>query len=445
MQRTRAATQVRRYDAAFASAGSRAARRCALHCGDEGSVATRRFCCFTRSVRSLSDGFCQRACWRATWRELGFSGVRVGAVATATLLGTAVATLIVGAVTNRLGRRRVLFASTLLAAATGIAFASSSSFVPVLLIAVVGTLNPTAGDVSVFLPVEQAILPQTVDASARTSLFARYNLVGALAAATGALLAGGAGAAAPLAGLGSPARHARDVRAVRALALVNLLAYRMLSPSVEPRTIDAATRRCIDRGGRCSGSQGCSPSMRSRGGFVVQSILALWLFRRYGLSVDQAAVIFFAAGIFTAFSFLVAARVAERFGLINTMVFTHLPSNILLILVALMPNVWLAVAMLLARQSLSQMDVPTRQSYVMAVVDEDERAAAASVTGVARSLASSGSPVLAGALLGATTFGWPLVIAGALKSVYDVLLLAQFRSVKPAEEIIPVDARPPRG
>jgi predicted MFS family arabinose efflux permease len=174
------------------------------------------------------------------------------------------------------------------------------------------------------------------------------------------------------------------------------------------------------------------------GGFIVQSMLALWLFERYGLSIGQAGVIFFVAGIFTAFSFLVAARVAERFGLINTMVFTHLPSNILLIVVALMPNVWLAVAMLLARQSLSQMDVPTRQSYVMAVVDADERAAAASVTGVSRSLASSGSPVMAGAMLGATSFGWPLIVAGALKSVYDLLLLRQFQSVKPAEEIVPV-------
>lgn len=402
-----------------------------------------RILLFTRGVRSLSDGFVS-VLLASYLAELGFSGLRVGAVATATLLGTAVATLIVGAVTNRLGRRRVLFASTLLAAGTGIAFASSSSFVPVLLIAVVGTLNPTAGDVSVFLPVEQAILPQTVDASARTSLFARYNLVGALAAATGALLAG------------APTLLHRwldwDLLQVMrgmfvlyaALALVNLLAYRMLTPSVEPRTVTTNAPLHRSRGTvlRLSGLFAIDSF---GGGFVVQSILALWLFRRYGLSVDQAAVIFFAAGIFTAFSFLVAARVAERFGLINTMVFTHLPSNILLILVALMPNVWLAVAMLLARQSLSQMDVPTRQSYVMAVVDEDERAAAASVTGVARSLASSGSPILAGALLGATTFGWPLVIAGTLKGVYDVLLLAQFRSVKPVEEIVPVDSRPPRG
>jgi predicted MFS family arabinose efflux permease len=221
------------------------------------------------------------------------------------------------------------------------------------------------------------------------------------------------------------------------LALVNLAAYRRLSLEAEIQT----ERQTAP----LHGSRGIVLQLSAlfaldafAGGFIVQSILALWLFERYGLSLDQAAVIFFAAGIFTAFSFLVAARVAERFGLINTMVFTHLPSNILLILVALMPNVWLAVGMLLARQSLSQMDVPTRQSYTMAVVDPGERAAAASVTGVARSVSSSGSPVLAGLLLNATTFGWPLVISGALKSAYDLLLLARFRGVRPGEEIVPV-------
>jgi predicted MFS family arabinose efflux permease len=218
-----------------------------------------------------------------------------------------------------------------------------------------------------------------------------------------------------------------------ALAVANLLAYRALSPAVEAsgeRPVRALHR-----------SRGVVMQLSAlfaldafAGGFVVQSMLALWLFERFGLSVDQAGAIFFAAGVCTALSFLAASRVADRFGLINTMVFTHLPSNILLIAVALMPNVWLAIAMLLARQSLSQMDVPTRQSYTMAVVDPDERAAAASVTGVARSVSSAGSPVLAGALLGATAFGWPLVIAGALKSAYDLLLLARFRSLRPEEE-----------
>jgi predicted MFS family arabinose efflux permease len=402
-----------------------------------GSSRDAKVLLFTRTVRSLSDGFIS-VLLASYLARLGFSGVRVGAVATATLLGTAAATLIVGAITNRLGRRRVLLAATLLAAATGVAFAASSDFVPVLLIAVVGTLNPTAGDVSVFLPVEQAILPQTVEASERTRLFARYNLAGALASATGALLAAAPAVLHRWFGWEQLSVMRGMFVLYSSLAVVNLAAYRTLSPAVETR-----------------GTAGNAPLHRSRGvvvrlsglfaidafagGFIAQSILALWLFRRYGLSVDEAAVIFFAAGILTAFSFLVAARVAERFGLINTMVFTHLPSNVLLILVALMPNVWLAVAMLLARQSLSQMDVPTRQSYVMAVVDEDERAAAASVTAVARSLSTSGSPVLAGALLSAATFGWPLVIAGVLKGAYDLLLLVQFRSIKPAEEIVAVD------
>jgi MFS family permease len=402
-----------------------------------GSSRDAKVLLFTRTARSLSDGFVS-VLLASYLAQLGFSGVRVGAVATATLLGTAVATLIVGAVTNRLGRRRVLLVATLLAAATGVAFAASSEFVPVLLIAIVGTLNPTAGDVSVFLPVEQAILPQTVEASERTRLFARYNLAGALASATGALLAAAPAVLHRWFGWEQLSVMRGMFVLYSSLALVNLAAYRTLSPAVETRATAGNAPLHRSRGVviRLSGLFAIDAFA---GGFIAQSILALWLFRRYGLSVDQAAVIFFVAGILTAFSFLVAARVAARFGLINTMVFTHLPSNILLILVALMPNVWLAVAMLLARQSLSQMDVPTRQSYVMAVVDENERAAAASVTAVARSLSTSGSPVLAGALLSVATFGWPLVIAGALKSTYDLLLLVQFRSIKPAEEIIAVD------
>jgi MFS family permease len=390
----------------------------------------------TKSVRSFSDGFVS-VLLASFLAQLGFSGIRVGAVATATLLGTALATLLAGALADRLGRRRVLLAAAVLATGTGLAFASASSFVPVLLIAVVGTLNPSAGDVSVFLPVEQAILPQTVDVAARTRLFARYNLLGALASASGALFAGAPGLMHHWLGWDLLESMRAMFVLYAALAVVNLAVYRSLSPAIEPR--DHKRNAPLHR------SRGVVLRLSSlfaldafAGGFIVQSILALWLFKRYGLSVDQAAVIFFVAGIFTAFSFLVAARIADRFGLINTMVFTHLPSNILLILVAVMPNVWLAVAMLLARQSLSQMDVPTRQAYSMAVVDPDERAAAASVTGVSRSLSSAGSPVLAGALLGASTFAWPLVVAGSLKIVYDLLLLAQFRTVRPEHEAVPV-------
>ncbi|HET6615684.1 MAG TPA: MFS transporter [Dehalococcoidia bacterium] len=390
----------------------------------------------TRTVRSFSDGFIS-VLLASYLSRLGFSGVRIGAITTATLLGTAAATIAAGAVADRFGRRRLLILAAVVAAGTGFAFASSSAFIPILFIALIGTLNPSFSDVSMFLPIEQAILPETVDARDRTALFARYNLLAVLAAASGALFAG------------VPSLLERwfgwDLTdAMRAmfvlyglLALVNLAAYRALSPRIEANRVE--THAPLHRSRNIVfGLSSLFAIDAFAGGFIVQSMLALWMFERFGLSVDQAGLIFFVAGIFTAFSFLVAARVAERFGLINTMVFTHLPSNVLLILVALMPNLWLAVVMLLARQSLSQMDVPTRQSYVMAVVDPDERAAAASVTGVSRSLASSGSPVMAGALLGATSFGWPLIIAGTLKSAYDLLLLRQFRSVKPAEEIVAV-------
>jgi MFS family permease len=180
------------------------------------------------------------------------------------------------------------------------------------------------------------------------------------------------------------------------------------------------------------------------GGLVVQSLLAVWLFERFGLSLGEAGAIFFAAGTAAAFSYLVAAWVAERIGLVNTMVFTHLPSNVLLALVPLMPTAWLAVTFLIARYGLSQMDVPTRQSYVMAVVDPEERAAAASLTGVSRALASATSPALSGFLLGLTTFGIPLLLAGGLKCVYDFALLGKFRALRPPEERLAVASGTPQ-
>jgi predicted MFS family arabinose efflux permease len=172
------------------------------------------------------------------------------------------------------------------------------------------------------------------------------------------------------------------------------------------------------------------------GGLVVQSLLALWLFQRFNLSVATAGTIFFWTGVCSAVSYLFAVRLALRIGLVNTMVFTHLPSNVLLLLVPFMPNLPLAIALLLARSALSQMDVPVRNSYVMAVVPPEERPAAASVTAVPRSLASAAGPLLAGYLLGLSAFGWPLIAAGALKGIYDVLMLALFAKVRPPEEHI---------
>jgi MFS family permease len=388
----------------------------------------------TRVLRSFGDGFVSLVLARYL-SELAFSGFQIGLIATATLLGTSAATLLVGALADRLGRRRVLLAAAVLMCGTGVGFATSSQFVPLLLIALVGTLNPTAGDVSVFLPIEQAILPQTVSDRQRTALFARYNLGGALAAAGGALFAGVPGLLER--GFGWPTLDVlRGMFLLyAAVALAVAMLYSGLSPKAEVE-VRPASRAPLER------SRGVVFQLSAlfavdafAGGLVVQSLLAFWLFERFGLSLGQAGAIFFAAGTAAAFSYLVAAWVAERIGLVNTMVFTHIPSNVLLALVPLMPTVWLAVALLIARFGLSQMDVPTRQSYVMAVVDPEERAAAASITGVSRALASAVSPALAGYLLGVTTFGIPLLLSGGLKTAYDLALLAKFRTLRPPEEL----------
>jgi MFS family permease len=395
----------------------------------------------TRVLRSFGDGFVSVVLARYL-SELDFSGFQIGLIATATLLGTSAATLLVGALADRLGRRRVLLAAAVLMCGTGVGFATSSEFVPLLLIAVIGTLNPTAGDVSVFLPMEQAILPQTVSDRRRTALFARYNLGGALAAAVGALFAGVPGLLER--GFGWPTLDI--LRAMFLLyavvAVLVAILYSRLSPQAEVAT-PAASRVPLSRSRAVVFRLSALFALDAfAGGLVVQSLLALWLFERFGLSLGQAGAIFFGTGTLAAFSYLAAARVAERIGLVKTMVFTHLPSNVLLALVPLMPTVWLAVAFLVARYALSQMDVPTRQSYVMAVVDPEERAAAASLTGVSRSLASATSPALAGFLLGLTTFGIPLLLAGGLKTVYDLALLAKFGTLRPPEEQVDVRSEP---
>lgn len=384
-----------------------------------------------RATRAFGDGFVS-VLLPVYLLALGFDALAVGALSTATLIGSAALTLLVGFHANRFGRRHLLLAASLLMLATGAAFAAVHTFWPLLLIAFVGTLNPSSGDVSVFLPLEQSLLPQTTEAKARTALFARYGVAGTLAAAAGSLCAG-------VPALLS-ARLALDVTsAIQVLfgvyALLGLVAfalYRRLSPAIEPQRVEQAPLR---ESRKTVFTLAALFSLDSfGGGLVVQSLLALWLFQRYDLSLQAAGSLFFWTGVLAAGSFLLAVPLAERFGLIKTMVFTHLPSNVLLLLVPFMPSLQLAVACLLARSALSQMDVPTRGSYVMAVVPPPERAAAASVTSVPRSLASALGPLLAGLLLAVSPFGWPLVAAGVLKGIYDLLLLAMFVRVHPPEE-----------
>ena len=398
----------------------------------EGATADARRLLETRAIRAFGDGLVSVVLVPAL-ALAGLSSRRIGAVITATLVGSAVVTLGVGLRGHGLGRRRLLRVAALAMVATGIGFAVVTRFWPLLLVAFVGTMNPSAGDVSIFLPTEQALLPQTVADSGRTALFARYALAGSLLGAVGSLAAGVPELLSRHGVVSRSVALRGSFLAYAALGLLVLWRYAGLSPAVEPHTTVPAplgpSRRIVYRLAALFSLDSLG------GGFVVQALLALWLFRRFGLSVAVAAQIFFWTGLLSAMSALVAVRLARRIGLVRTMVFTHLPANALLALTPFMPNLGLAIACLLARSALSQMDVPVRTSYVMAVVTPAERSAAASVTNVPRSLVSAAGPFLAGWLLERTTFGWPLVIGGVLKGVYDLLLLAMFVGVRPPEEL----------
>jgi len=387
-----------------------------------------------RGVRALGDGFVSLTL-PLYLLALGYSPLQVGLVSTATLLGSAVLSFSVGLYARRIGYRRALLGAALLMLATGVAFSAVRDFWPLLIVAFVGTLNPSSGDVSAFLPLEHAVLADVASAANRTRTFARYSLVGALCGALGALLA-----AVPQ--MVTDALHVPWRLALQgmfllyaALGLAAWLLYRRLP--VRTGDADAASRReapLRDSRRIVLTLAGLFSVDAFAGGLIVQSMLSLWLVQRFGLGATGLGALFFATSLLSGASYLVAAPLARRFGLINTMVFTHIPSSVALIAIPFAGDVDVAVALLLVRSALSQMDVPTRSSYVMAVVTPAERPAAASTTAVPRSLAAAGSPLLAGYLLGLSAFGWPLVLAGAIKIAYDLALLALFRNVRPPEE-----------
>jgi MFS family permease len=386
-----------------------------------------------KGLRAFGDGFVSLLL-PAYLLELGFTPLQVGVVATTTLLGSGVLTLCVGLQAWRFHYRTWLLAATLLMAGTGLGFALLTDFWPLLVLALVGTLNPSSGDVSVFLPLEQSLLSHIVEDKRRTWVMARYSLVGSFLAAFGSL-------AAALPAMAAASTDTSTRSAVQGMfVLYALLAcaagvvYRGLpkaqaSDAPQPRAALNTSRRRVYTLAALFSLDAFG------GGFVVQSLVALWLYQRFGLSISVASAIFFWTGVLTALSYLVAARIAGRIGLLKTMVFTHLPSSVCLILIPFMPQLSYAIALLLVRSALSQMDVPTRSSYVMAIVPPEERAAAASVTSVPRSLASAASPVVAGYLLGLSPFGWAFVAGGVTKIIYDLLLLAMFHKVRPPEEI----------
>jgi MFS family permease len=384
-----------------------------------------------KGLRAFGDGFVSLLL-PVYLLELGFSPLQVGVIATVTLLGSGALTLLVGLHAYRFHYRTLLLAATVLMAGTGIGFAALTGFWPLLLVALVGTLNPSSGDVSVFLPLEHAVMSRVVSDKQRTGVFARYSLVGSLVAAFGSLAAG-LPAWLSTHGITMMAAMQGMFLLYALLAVLSALVYRGL-----PKSLVSDTQKPTAPLGKSKKTVYTLAALFSLdsfgGGFVVQSMVALWLYQKFDLSLTEAGVVFFWTGVLTAFSYLAAVRIAGRYGLVNTMVFTHIPSSLCLIAMPFAPDLAWAIVLLFVRGALSQMDVPTRSSFVMAVVSPDERPAAASITAVPRSLASAVSPLLAGYLLGISTFGWPLIAAGGLKIVYDLLLYANFRKVQLPEE-----------
>lgn len=397
---------------------------------DKSTVGINRLLC-ARAVRDFGDGFVA-VLLPVYLLELGLGPLQVGMVATAALLGSALLTVAIGFLGARYDHRRLLLAAAGLMMATGVAFAVIDDYAILLVVAFAGTANPSAGSVSIFVPLEHAVLAREATDRDRTRMFARYSLIGALAGAAGSLAAALPEMIAPL-GFAQLTALKLMFILYAALGLLGSLFYRRI-PARQPRSVQSP-RAALGPSRTIVYKLAALFSLDAfAGGFVVQSLLALWLFERFDLSLSEAGVFFFWSGVLSAFSFPVAAWLSRRIGLVNTMVFTHIPASIALILAAMAPTLLMALALLLIRSALSQMDVPTRSSYVMAVVTEAERSAAASLTSVPRSLAAAVSPMLAGMLFAASLHAWPLVICGGLKIAYDLLLLVQFRHVKPPEE-----------
>jgi MFS family permease len=385
-----------------------------------------------RGVRAFGDGYVALLL-PIYLVELGFSALAIGTIVTSTLIGTALLTLWVGWIANRHSRRLLLLASAVLMAATGACFALITNFWPLLVVAFVGTMNPTSGDASIFVPLEQTVLTQTIAARQRTALFARYSVVGSCATALGVLAAALPDIASVWTGCTRTAAMQLMFGLYAGLGLLAFLLYRPLSPAVE--IADTVPPAPLGPSKKLVYGMAALFGMDSFGtGFLVQSLLALWLYEAFQISVTTTATILFWSGLCSAVSYLVAVPIAARIGLINTMVFTHLPSNILLVLIPFAPNLTTAIVLLLARSALSQMDVPTRTSYVMAVVAPEERAAAASITAVPKTFAWAAGSMISGYLLTLSSFGWPLLIGGVVKGVYDILLLIKFQKVQPPEE-----------
>lgn len=398
----------------------------------------------TRIVRLFAYGFLS-VVLVLYLAQIGLSESQIGLLLTLTLVGDTAVSLWMTTVADRIGRRQMLIVGAALMVFAGVFFVLTDNFVLLLATAIIGVISPSGSEVGPFLSIEQAALSQLIPNQQRTNIFAWYNLVGSFATALGALVSGALAQGLQSAGYAPMESYRAIVIGYALLGLVLAVLFLRLSSVIEATQVTqvSLTKNWLG----LHRSRGVVLQLSAlfaldsfAGGFVIQSILAYWFHVRFGVElagVEPAVLggIFFGANILAGVSALAAAGIASRFGLINTMVWTHIPSNILLILVPLMPNLALAITVLLLRFSISQMDVPTRQSYTMAVVNRDERSAAAGITGVARTTGAALSPMLTGPLLAnPALMGMPFFLAGGLKIVYDLLLYRSFRALKPVEE-----------
>ncbi len=391
----------------------------------------------TRIVRLFAYGFLS-VVLVLYLAQAGLTEYEIGLLLTLTLIGDTAISLWITTSADRIGRRRMLLVGAALMMFAGLLFAVTRSFAPLLIAATVGVISPSGNEVGPFLSIEQAALSQILPNEARTQVFAWYNLVGSIATALGAL--GGGGLAQFLQASGNTPLDSYRVIIIgyALLGLLLALLFTRLSTATEAPFLPHPTRSRLG----LPSSRGVVLKLAAlfsldafAGGFVLQSIVAYWFHLRFGVEPGLLGIIFFGANILAGISALTAARVAAHIGLINTMVLTHLPSNVLLLLVPLMPTLPLAIAVLLLRFSISQMDVPTRQSYTMAVVPPAERAAAAGVTNVARTTGAALSPVFIGPMLAdPTLLSLPFFLAGGLKILYDLLVYRSFHAIKPPEE-----------
>ena len=373
-------------------------------------------------------------------RFLGFDDVQIGLLLGSTLVNSVIFTIFASFYADRIGRRNVLVIYASLMCISGLIFTFTDNYYLLVLAAFIGTINVTGSETGAFLTIEQAILPQTIrDKKKMNTIFALYNMVGTFAMSAGIILSG-------LPSLLQEQYFAMDhvdsfkilFMMYSILGLVVMIIYLMISKDIEIKpNLNKSVRQTLSpRSKKIVGKLSALFAVDSfAGGFVIQSVVSLWFFTRFGADLIILSYVFSAAGILTAFSYIVAAKIADRIGLVNTMVFTHIPSNILLILVAFAPTLQFAIILYLIRMGLSQMDVPTRQSYIVSIVNEDERIAASGLTNVSRNIAQTVSPSIIGYIFQSfLALSGPFVLGGLIKIVYDLALYLNFRNIKSRDE-----------